>query len=183
MDSRMEVWQQCCSSMLLGSTIWKTNLKAFRISIVLADTSLSNDPAHYLHLSTCMFLPCMWTLDCMAGQVCYCSSVVAQDFGWASSDVAQEFGWAAVCQPQSSKTPITDEMIMKMDPTTGTLFFFSFWTAGMWEEDSHLENPIILILEQPEYNSMQRNPSLSHIKGAWVTLKHILAPVWQSPIQ
>lgn len=127
MDSRMEVWQQCCSSMLLGSTIGKTNLKAFRISIVLADTSLSNDPTHYLRLSTCMFLPCVWTLDCMAGQVCYCSSVVAQDFGCASSDVAQEFGWAAVCQPQSSKTPITDEMLMKMDPTTGTLFYFIFF--------------------------------------------------------
>lgn len=81
------VLHQGYRNVLVGSRIFTTNPKVSRTNIMPIGISLANDPAHYLHFSTCSLLPCDQTtqLHHMAGtQVCCCSSDVAQEF-WKSS--------------------------------------------------------------------------------------------------
>lgn len=50
----------------------------------------------------------------------------------------------------------------------------------MWKEQSHLENPISLILEQLKENSMQWSPLWSHIREIWI--EALVAPMEEVPI-
>lgn len=125
------VLHQGCRNILVGSSIFKTNLKVSRTNIMPTGTSLANDPAHYLHFSTCTLLPCDQTL----------SSTVWLELRSAAAALIwhRSFGRAAAGQPHSSKRLTVNVMLTKADSATGTLLS-SFLIAGMWKKESHWKN-------------------------------------------
>lgn len=125
------VLHQGYRNVLVGSSIFTTNPKVSRTNIMPIGISLANDPAHYLHFSTCMLPPCDETL----------SSTTWLELRSAAAALMwhRSFGRAAAGQPHSSKRLTVNVMLTKADPATRTLLY-SFLIAGMWKGESHWKN-------------------------------------------